>query len=245
MSRLPGEHTFGSAIKRFLHLLRTAGVSGTFTILYSAADDKYLRTFDRWYRVKTSGFLKLTETGFDPARLADATQYGPVSGWGFKKFLKELNLPRNFKFADLGCGLARPCLLAADYGFVKVTGVELAPELCAGARQNVKTFRSAHGKPLPIEILQMDVLKYCEQTEDDVFFMFRPFTLEFTRIILDKLAERARVQGKTLTLIYSERMMLPGSYAGDIAKHPACRKTLDVARHGQSFFVYQCGGKTA
>jgi SAM-dependent methyltransferase len=241
MSRLLGEHTIGSAMERLLHLLRSAGVSGTISILCSAADDKYLRTFDRWYGVKTSGFLRLTETGFDPARLADATQYGPVSGWGLKQFLKELNLPQISRFVDLGSGLGRACLLAADYGFSKVTGVELAPELCAGAKQNIARFRSANVKVASIEILQMDVLDYCRQTQDDVFFMFRPFSLAFTHIILDKLAERARLQGKTLTIIYSERMLLPGSFAGEIAQHPACRKVCEAARHGQSFFVYQCG----
>lgn len=243
MFRPLGDHSVVSAFQRLLHLLRSAGVIETCAILLSAVDDKYLRTFDRRYHLQTSGFLRLSETGFDPARLRDATQYAPVSGWGFRKFLKRLNLPRHLRFVDFGCGLGRACILAAEHGFARVTGVELAPELCVGARANVAKGRSPAGKLSPITILQMDVLDYCEKTEDDVFFMFRPFSGEFFLIVLDKLVARARAQAKPLTVIYSERMALPGSFRQTLDGHPAFRKTHEAGIWGQAFYVYQCGGE--
>ncbi len=243
MSRLPGEHTVGSALRRLIHLLRTAGVGGAGVILISAMDDKYLRSFDRRHRVQTSGFLRLAETGFDRTRLPDATQYAPVSGWGFRRFLKELNLPRHLRFVDLGAGLGRACLLAAEYGFSRVIGVELAPELCAGARRNVASFRPSHGRATPVEILQMDVLEYCSRAEDDVIFMFRPFSGDFFRVVLDKIVARARAMAKPLTVIYSERMAVPGSFKETLDSHPAFRKIHEAGIWGQAFYVYQCGSE--
>jgi SAM-dependent methyltransferase len=205
-------------------------------------DDKYLKSFDRRYRVKTSGFILLPTTSFDPARIRDATQYAPAYGWAVRRLLKQLNLPRKLHFADLSRGLGRICILAAEYGSAKVTGVDLAPEFCATARENATNCRPPSGCFSPITILQMDVLDLCETTDDDVFFMFRPFSGKFLKLILDTLAARARSRNKSLTIIYSERAAVPGNYASTIAPNPAFRHQCEAVFWGQAFHVFQCNG---
>src|ERR1043165_2083200 len=81
MSRLLGSHSMGSALKRLATLVHGLGVIQTFALLIGAFDDKYLKCFDRRYRVKTSAFILLNTTSFDPTRLKDATQYGPTNAW--------------------------------------------------------------------------------------------------------------------------------------------------------------------
>jgi SAM-dependent methyltransferase len=243
MFRLVGDRSLFSAIQRFFYLVRTAGLFRTITILTSAIDDKYLKCFDRRYNIRTSGFIRLHHTSFDRARLADATQYGPVNGWGFRRCLRELNLPKKLHFVDFGCGLGRACILAAEYGFEKVTGVELAAELCVGARENVTLCTPPAGKLSPIEILQMDVLDYCERTDDDVFFMFRPFSGDFLNIVIQKIARQAKANNKQVILIYSERMALPGSFAPALANNPVLRKVRELMIWGQAFYIFECGGE--
>jgi SAM-dependent methyltransferase len=229
-----------SAFQRFFGLLRDLGLAQTLALLISALDDKIVRSFDRRYRVKTSGFIVLNTTSFKASRLGDATQYGPVSGWGFRRFLKRVALPRHLHFADLGCGLGRACILAADYGFEKVTGVDLAAEFCEQARANVKSCRPPSGRLTPIEILQMDAIDYCDQTDADVFFMFRPFSADFMNRILDKLRLRAVGQKRDLTIIYSERAAVPGDYSRMICAKPGYRKLSEFVSLGQAFYVFQC-----
>jgi len=241
MLRLVGDHGPLTAGKRLLHLVRRAGLRQTMTILLSAFDDKYLKGFDRRYRIKTSGFIRLQNTSFEPTRLRDATQYGPVNGWALRRLLRDLNLPRHFHFVDFGCGLGRACILAAEYGFERVTGVELAAELCVGARENIAQCRPPAGKLSPITILQMDVLDYCERSKDDVVFMFRPFSGDFFRVVLDKLVARARDRKQPFTVIYSERMMVPGSFVPMLAADPAFRKVHEAGIWGQAFYVFECG----
>jgi SAM-dependent methyltransferase len=173
--------------------------------------------------------------------LRDATQYRPAIAWGVRRLLRALGLPRQWHFADPGCGLGLICILAGEYGFEKVTGVELAPELCVQARANLISCRPPDGRMSPITILEMDALAFCERTEDDVFFMFRPFSWPFLRQILDKLIKRAR--HKPLTIIYSEKMMLPGSYTREISEETAHRKTIAGGWFGQAFYVCQCGSQ--
>lgn len=241
MSRPANDRGLISYLRRLLYLVRDVGPIRTITILVSALDDKYLKCFDRKYNIKTSGFIRLHNTSFERSRLADATQYGPVNGWGFRRCLQELNLPKRLHFVDFGCGLGRACIIAAEYGFEKVTGVELAPELCVGARDNITQCTPPAGKMSSIAILQMDVLDYCKNAEDDVVFMFRPFSAEFLNTVLEKISSRAKERGKKVILIYSERMAVPGSFAVSLARNPALRKTDELMIWGQAFYIFECG----
>lgn len=236
-------HTFHSAVRRLFGLLSGVGLINTLAVCVSVIEDRYLKCFDRKYGVRTSGYISLTTTSFDPAKLHNATRYGPVNAWAFRWILNELSLPKSLRFADLGCGLGRPCILAAEYGFSKVTGVELASDLCAVARENMSIWQpSASPQRTAVSIVQGDVLDYCGQTDDDVFFMFRPFEWEFFCTVLRKLADRASVEARCFTVIYSERMMLPRSYVSAFSNDPRFRKVFEGSKLGQSFFVYECGG---
>jgi len=226
-------------------LIRGLGITQTLALLIGTLDDKYLKCFDRRYHVKTSAFILLDTTSFDPARLKDATQYGPTNAWGARKILRRLNLSRELRFCDLGSGLGRICILAAEYGFSKTTGVELAAEFCEVARHNLTTCRPPAGKLAPVEILQMDALDYCERSDDDVFFMFRPFSGEFLRQVLDRIAARAKARNKTLTIIYSERAMVGVNHAETIAAHGAFRRQSDAVIWGQAFYVFASGANAA
>src|SRR5438034_2673150 len=117
-----GNHTLASAFKRLVDLLRGFGVVNTLSVCVWTLDDQHLRSFDRRYGVRTSGYVSLASTSVDRAKLRHATSYGPVNAWAFRRLLRNLSLPRTLHFADLGCGLGRACILAAEYGFEKVTG---------------------------------------------------------------------------------------------------------------------------
>src|ERR1019366_4060320 len=185
----------------------------------------------------------LSNTSFDPSKLKHATSYGPVNAWAFRGLLKRLRLSRTLRFADLGCGLGRACILAAEYGFQKVTGVELAPELCVAARENVSRCSLPALNKSSIEIVQGDVLEYGESTEDDVFFVYRAFSLEFLQAVCEKLAQRAFCQKRLLTLIYSERLGWPPSPSVEsLSKNRRFQEIYQGSTLGPAFYLFPCGG---
>jgi SAM-dependent methyltransferase len=243
MPRFFRNHSLGSACARLTRLVRGVGFGKTFSIVVSNVDDQHVKTFDRRYHIKTSGYISLASTSFAQARLADATIYGPVNGWALRRLLRDLALPKKLHFVDLGCGLGRACILAGEYGFEKVTGVELAPELCAMARKNIADCRPPGGSLSPITVRQMDAMEFCAQTDDDVFFMYRPFTWTFLNSILKQLAERAAALNKTMTIIYSERMLHADSFVKAFDGNPDFRKVRETGTFGQAFFIYECGVK--
>ncbi len=237
-----GDHASGSELKRLIQLSRRFGVFKTLSVCLATLDDRHLRSFDRKYRVRTSGHLELSTTSFDSSKLRNATSYGAVNAWAFRNLMKELNLPKRLSFVDLGCGLGRACILAAEYGFEKVTGVELAHELCVVARENMSRCRLNPSAVSSVSIVQADVLDYCEHTEDDIFFIYRAFSLDFFRTVRKKLAERAASQNKAVTLIYTERLNWPPSReVRELSDDHAFRKIYETDMLGQAFYVRQCG----
>jgi SAM-dependent methyltransferase len=242
MFNLFGNLSASSALKRFSTLVSNFGLMKTLTVTIAMVDDYHFRSFDRKYGVRTSGHIELSSTSFDKSKLRHATAYGPVNGWGFRRFLTELNLPKSAKFADLGCGLGRACFIAAEYGFAKVTGVELAPELCAVARENIASCHLRASQRQRIVVVEGDALDYCEHTEDDVFFMYRAFSLEFLQAVCKKLIQGAAQQKKPLTIIYTERLGWPPSECVTmLSNNNTLRKVYEYYSFGQAFYVYRCG----
>jgi SAM-dependent methyltransferase len=241
MANLFGNLTPWAASKRLFHLLQHYGLRKTAAVCVAMIDDQHVRSFDRKYGVRTSGHIELSDTSFDASKLDKATSYGPVNAWGFRKLLQVLNLPKSFAFVDLGCGLGRACIIAAEYGFGKVTGVELAPELCKIARENVFNRRVSGAKDVPIQIIEGDVLDYCDHSGDDVYFMYRAFSLGFLQDVLAKLVQRATSREKALTVIYTERLAWPHSECVTaLAGNRALQEIYQGSMLGQAFFVYRC-----
>ena len=54
MLRLVGDHGFGTAFRRLLHVVRTAGLFQTLVILFSALDDKYLELMNLRFQFATN-----------------------------------------------------------------------------------------------------------------------------------------------------------------------------------------------
>jgi SAM-dependent methyltransferase len=234
--------TIRTAIQRAGQLLRGHGIMKTIAVVVALIDDQYLKLFDRKYNIATSGHVELSDTSFDPSKLSRATAYGPVNGWAFRWLLRELNLPRTLHFVDLGSGLGRPCIIAAEYGFERVTGVELALDLHTAARENVDKSNLPPANKESINLIHGDVLEYCDHTDDDVFFIFRAFSLDFYDLVRSKLAKRAAHRKETLTIIYTERLgEVQGPEIAQFRSDPRMREVMRKDSWGQNFFVYKCG----
>ena len=68
--------------------------------------------------------------------------------------LASLNIDfREFTFIDIGSGKGRALLLAADYPFRRILGLELLPGLYRVAQQNIRQFKSDSQRCFAIEAL--------------------------------------------------------------------------------------------
>ncbi|MEM7283223.1 MAG: methyltransferase domain-containing protein, partial [Pseudomonadota bacterium] len=119
------------------------------------------RNYDRQHGVDTSGFIPAKFLAPDSASSQFSHEYGPTPQKSFRRMLDVL--PCSFKdytLVDYGSGKGRTLLIAAEYPFKQIIGIEYSEELVKIADKNVATYR---GQPLQctsIESKFMDATVY-------------------------------------------------------------------------------------
>jgi len=80
----------------------------------------------------------------------------------------------DFLFIDLGSGKGRTLLMASEYPFRKIMGVELLPELNQIAQENIRKYSSANQKCRILESICGDVCQFEFPVEPIVLYVFNP-----------------------------------------------------------------------
>lgn len=91
---------------------------------------------------------------------------------------------RQLTFIDLGSGKGRALLLASDYPFHRIVGVELLPELHAIAQENVRKYHSERQQCREFELICADARAYALPLEALLIFLFDPFPEEILRQVM-------------------------------------------------------------
>lgn len=146
------------------------------------------REFDRKHGVKTDCIITLDELDVaDHAQFRNDYQATPPPA--LRALLTGLEIPySDFTFVDLGSGMGRAVLIASEFPFRKIIGVEFSSELHQIARQNVLHFKSGQQKCRNIELVHGDVVEYALPAEKTVFYLYNPFQ----RPVLEKMLENLR-----------------------------------------------------
>jgi SAM-dependent methyltransferase len=87
------------------------------------------------------------------------------------------NLPiafDQFTFVDLGSGKGRTLLMASEYPFRKIVGVELLAELHRAAEENIRAYHSATQQCKQIEAVLADAREFELQEEPLALYLFNP-----------------------------------------------------------------------
>jgi SAM-dependent methyltransferase len=79
-----------------------------------------------------------------------------------------------FTFIDLGSGKGRALLMAADYPFRRIVGVEVLPELERVAQENISRYKSDSQKCFAVESICGDARNFRFPPEPTVLYLFNP-----------------------------------------------------------------------
>jgi SAM-dependent methyltransferase len=119
----------------------------------------------------------------------------------------------SYTFIDVGAGKGRGLLVASEFRFRQVIGIELNPALAATARQNVAHWiRTRAADPTaalttPIEVLEQDALDFEFPSTPTLLFLFHPFEAPVLKQLLRRIETRfaqrpSRSSEPALDLIY-------------------------------------------
>ncbi|HST09813.1 MAG TPA: class I SAM-dependent methyltransferase [Terriglobales bacterium] len=101
--------------------------------------------------------------------------YQPTEPALFHEMLACLHIRyEEFTFIDLGSGKGRTLLMASEYPFRKIVGVELLPELDRVAKKNIENYNSEAQKCQQIEALCGDAARFQFPSEPIVLYLFNP-----------------------------------------------------------------------
>jgi SAM-dependent methyltransferase len=130
-------------------------------------------------------------------------QYQPIEPEQFHGIINELGIDYSeFTFIDLGSGKGRALLLASEYPFRRIIGVEILPELNAIAQQNIRKFSSDRQKCTSIECWCGDARDYRFPPVPMLLYLFNPFFEHVLKQVLVNVERSLRENPRKLLLLY-------------------------------------------
>jgi SAM-dependent methyltransferase len=136
-----------------------------------------------------------------------SSPYQPTDPALFREMIEELrqrnNLDlANFTFLDLGSGKGRTLLMAADYPFQRIVGVELLPSLHQVAQENLQRYNSQSQQCFALESICADATCFALPEDPLVIYLFNPFPEPGLRRFLANLGWSLHEHPRPIYLLY-------------------------------------------
>jgi hypothetical protein len=116
---------------------------------------------------------------------------------------------QEFNFIDLGSGKGRVLLMASDYPFNRIIGVEFMPDLARSSQKNVASYSNDRQRCRQIETLCMDARNFQFPDGPLVVYLFNPFSESTFALILENL--RRSIEGSARPVYIAYRFTEFGS----------------------------------
>jgi SAM-dependent methyltransferase len=163
--------------------------------------------FDERFGVETSGLIYELRSGHQHDLYNNG--YFAVAPSVFHAIMRtmreQLHLDyQRFRFVDLGSGKGRALLLASDYPYREIIGVELSPQLDRVARTNIARYTSLKdGLPRPPVIsIAGDATEFPWPAGPLIVYMWNAFTQPVMERVFENLHASLKAEPRELYLVY-------------------------------------------
>ena len=143
--------------------------------------------------------------------------YQPTDATLFQEMLATLPIDfSEFTFVDLGSGKGRTLLMASEYSFRRIIGVEILPELHCAAKGNIRAYQSATQQCKEVESVCADAREFALPEGPLVLYLFNPLPEAGLIQMLENLEESLRQHPRAVYVLYQNPLLervLEGSEA--------------------------------
>jgi SAM-dependent methyltransferase len=144
-------------------------------------DDEY----DRSHAVDTGGIVRLQTLDIGSENRDLGVRYEATNPEWFRELVGSLPINYGeFVFVDFGSGKGRALMLASEFPFERIVGVEFSPELTKVARRNLERFRSERQQCRAFEVVCTDAVDYEIPQAPTVLYFYNPFRAPVLRRVL-------------------------------------------------------------
>jgi hypothetical protein len=138
--------------------------------------------------------------------------YQPTEPDLFREMLSALRQQSHFDFhdfvfVDLGSGKGRTLLMASDYPFRRIVGVELLPALHQAAQENLSKYRSESQKCFALESICADATEFVFPVEPIVLYLFNPLPEPGLRRMMGNLEQSLREHPRAVYVLYHNPLL--------------------------------------
>lgn len=170
-------------IRKGLSVYANEGISGVWErgsrLLRGTHDLPVPDDFDQTRGVTTADRVELWNLTIPSKDWVRGMRYSPVPVAAFSNAMARLAIQADrFTFIDLGSGKGRALILAGEYGFKRIIGVEFAPTLCEIARRNLLIAKTR------AEVVCQSATEFAFPKEPTVIFMYSPFSIDILERVL-------------------------------------------------------------
>jgi len=114
---------------------------------------------------------------------------------------------QEFTFIDLGSGKGRTLLLASDYPFRRIVGVELLPALHQIAQENLQKYSGESQKCFALESICADAAAFSFPAKPTVLYLFNPFPESGLKRMLANLEQSLRQKPRPVYVLYHNPLL--------------------------------------
>jgi SAM-dependent methyltransferase len=162
------------------------------------------RSFDRRFGVETSGIIDIEEypdVGLE--QKSAGYRYEPTPAPALKFMLKKLDIDHSkYTFIDFGSGKGRVLLIASEYPYRKIIGVEFSQALHDIAKSNLNAWKYPTQKCFNIESICMDARNFKLPNDPVVLFFFTPFKNSITAEVVSNIQKSIKNEPRHIEILY-------------------------------------------
>jgi SAM-dependent methyltransferase len=143
--------------------------------------------------------------------------YQPTDAALFQEMMASLPIDfSQFTFVDLGSGKGRTLLMASEYPFRRIVGVEILPELHRAAEENIASNQSTTQQCTQVESVCADASEFDLPEGPLVLYLFNPLPEAGLNRMLENLEESLRRHPRIVYVLY-QNPLLEGVLTGSEA----------------------------
>jgi SAM-dependent methyltransferase len=163
--------------------------------------------FDRLHGIDTEGdhdgWTYLSDLEISSPNWIHGNNYAAVEPERFRELMAALPVEFcEYTFVDFGSGKGRALLLASEYPFKKIVGLEFSRELHDAAVLNIGRYRSATQKCSAIESRVMDFVEFDFPDEPLVLYFFDPSDEKVIGPVMEKVQRSFRECPRDVVVAY-------------------------------------------
>ncbi len=139
-----------------------------------------------------------------------------------------------FTFIDLGSGKGRTLLMASEYPFRKIVGVELIEELHRAAEENTRAYKSSTQRCSEIQAVCGDARDFELPDQPLVLYLFNPLPEAALRQLIERLEKSLARSPRPVWIIYHNPILEPALAASPFLEKAGSTPNYSLYRNKPS-----------